>query len=310
MHVSSETTSLRTLDDVESRRIVRRPSILVPNVLGTKPELVEELYTLATTVPSDEAVVLDMSAVTWINPYGATSLLGACRFLKQLVQEPVHLTGLRRDVHAYLRRIDFFERGHDIVLATDRFDSCHELGRSSLSSNVLELFPIRVQRDVLTVASRGRRILTSWLGNATYDIDRVVNLIAEACSNIVDHSGDQGIIMIQKYEHTPFITIELAISDLGKGIRNTLLAKHGNISDTCSGFIERALDGLSARPGERGGQGLGVIQRIAIASGGTLHVRSEMGSVWTEPAGKVPRDDLPFFPGTHIAIKFRSNRFG
>jgi anti-sigma regulatory factor (Ser/Thr protein kinase)/anti-anti-sigma regulatory factor len=288
---------------------VRKSSIHVPNVLGTKPELVEELYTIITAAPSSGSVVLNMSAVTWINPYGATSLLGACRFLKQCAHEPVRLTGLRKDVHAYLRRIDFFEQGFEIVFPNDRFDSCNDLGRSSTSSNVLELFPIRVQRDVFTVASRGRHILTSWLGNATYDIDRVVNLIAEACSNIVDHSCDRGTVMIQKYERTSFIDIELVISDLGKGIRNTLLAKHGNITDTCSGFIERALNGLSARPDGRGGQGLGAIQRIAIKSGGTLHVRSEMGSVWTEPTGKVHRDDLPFFPGTHIAIKFRSNKF-
>jgi len=286
-----------------------KSSILVPNVLGAKPELIEELYTLITTAPLGGSIVLNMSAVTWINPYGATSLLGVCRFLKQRAHEPVRLTGLRKDVHAYLRRIDFFERGYEIVLPTDRFDPCNDFGRSSVSSNVLELFPIRVQRDVYTVASRGRYILTSWLGNAASDIDRVVNLIAEACSNIVDHSCDRGTVMIQKYEHASFIDIELAISDLGKGIRKTLLAKHGNISDTCSGFIERALDGLSARPDGRGGQGLGAIQRIAIKSGGTLHVRSELGSVWTEPTGKVHRDDLPFFPGTHIAIKFRSNRF-
>lgn len=288
---------------------MNKSSILVPNVLGAKPEQVEELYTLVTTAPLRGSIALNMSAVTWVNPYGATTLLNACRFLKEHAHEPVRLTGLRKDVHAYLRRIDFFERGFEIVLSSDRFDSCNDFGRSSASSNVLELFPIRVQRDVLTVASRGRHILTSWLGNALYDIDQVVNLIAEACSNVVDHSCHQGTVMIQKYEHTPFIDIELAISDLGKGIRNTLLAKHRNISDTCSGFIERALDGLSARPYGRGGEGLGAIQRIAIKSGGTLHVRSEMGSVWTEPLGKVHHDDLPFFPGTHIAIKFRSTRF-
>jgi anti-sigma regulatory factor (Ser/Thr protein kinase) len=292
---------------MERWRIVRRSSILVPNVLGAKPELVEELYTLVTTAPLSGPIILNMSAVTWVNPYGATSLLGACRFLKERAQETVRLAGLRKDVHAYLRRIDFFERGLEIVLPTDRFDPCNDYGRSAASSNVLELFPIRIQRDVLTVASRGRQILTSWLGNATYDIDQVVNLIAEACSNIVDHSCDRGTVMIQKYEHTPFIDIELAISDLGKGIRRTLLAKHGNISDTCSGFIDRALNGLSARPDGRGGQGLGAIQRIAIKSGGTLHIRSEMGSVWTELTEKVYHDDLPFFPGTHIAIKFRSN---
>ena len=90
------------------------------------------------------------------------------------------------------------------------------------------------------------------------------------------------------------------------GIRRSLLAKYDRINDTCAGYIKRALEGLSARPGERGGQGLGAIQRIATGSGGSLHIRSETGSIFAQASGMKAQDDLSFFPGTQIAITFHS----
>lgn len=283
-------------------------SLVVPDALGKEPEVAEQIFTLLTVPLLRGPIRLDMAAVTWIQPYGAVSLHGVCRYLKQFTQKPVLLSRLREDIHAYLRRIDFFACEDDLVSPLEEFRSSKDFGRSRSSSTVLELFPVRTSEDVYKVASRGRQILTSWLQGAAEDINRIVSLVAEACSNVVDHSGDVGIVMIQKYDcdRGRSVDIKLAISDLGKGIRQSLQTKYGAISDTSSGFIEKALDGFSARPGERGGQGLDAIRRIATASGGTLHIRSERGSVQTTPAGRASRDDLPFFPGTQIAITFRS----
>ncbi len=281
--------------------------IVVPDVLSNGPETVEKLFKLLNTPPLSGPVFLDMAGVSWIQPYGAVSLHGFCRYLKQLTREPVRFVRLRKKIHAYLRRIDFFTCENDIVSPTEVFRPSDDLSRSPASSTVLELFPIQTQKDVYEVASRGRRILTSWLEDAKDDIDRIVSLVSEACGNVVDHSGDMGMVMIQKYDHRCFVEIELAISDLGKGIRRSLLVKHEDLSDTSSGFIERALAGLSARPGERGGQGLGTIQRIATASGGALYIHSETGSVQTKSTGRFSHNDRPFFPGTQIAITFRSN---
>ena len=133
-----------------------------------------------------------------------------------------------------------------------------------------------------------------------------MTLLSEACSNIVDHSGDTGIVIVQKYDRRSYVDVNLAISDLGRGIRRSLEAKHGTISTTCAGYIDHALAGLSARPGERGGQGLGAIQRIATQSGGSLHIRSEMGGISTQTTGVTIHDGLCFFPGAQIAVTFRS----
>ena len=160
--------------------------------------------------------------------------------------------------------------------------------------------------DIYEVTARAGRILAYWLGSSSQDIGNIVTLLSEACSNIVDHSRDTGVVTIQKYERKYYIDVNLAIGDLGQGIRQSLMAVHGAVTDTCVGYIEKALAGLSARSGERGGQGLGAIQRIATESGGSLHVRSEMGSVLAKASGTATRDGLYFFPGTQIAITFRS----
>ncbi len=149
-------------------------------------------------------------------------------------------------------------------------------------------------------------ILANWFGSTSHDINNIVILLSETCSNIVDHSGDAGIVTIQKYDRKRCIDVNLAIGDLGRGIRQSLMAVHGAVSDTCSGYIEQALAGLSARFGERGGQGLGAIRRIATESGGSLHIRSEIGSVLAQASGITTSDDQYFFPGTQVAITFRS----
>jgi len=281
-------------------------SIVVPDVLGEAPDAVEKLFGVCHSHSVGDPVTLDLTSVNWIRPYGAISLLGICRYLKQLTHKPVRLTGLQNHVHAYLRRIDFFKHGSETLYTTDPFNAMDDLGRSSSSSNVLELFPIRVHEDVYEVAARARYIFAYWLGSTSYDIDNIVILLSEACSNIVDHSGDVGIVTVQKYDRRHCIDVNLAISDLGRGIRQSLMAVHGPVSDTCAGYIEHALAGLSARTGERGGQGLGAIQRIATESGGNLYIRSEMGSVLAQTSGTATHDDLYFFPGTQIAITFRS----
>jgi anti-sigma regulatory factor (Ser/Thr protein kinase) len=280
-------------------------TIVISDVLGRAPDEVEKLFAILHNSPIDGPAVLDLTLVKWIQPYGAVSLLGLCRYLKQLTHRPVRLTGLQSDVHAYLRRIDFFECDDETVYTTDSFNAADDLRRNPSSSTVLELFPIRLHKDVYDVVSRVRHILARWLVSTSQDIDNIVTLLSEACSNIVDHSDDAGIVTVQKYDRKHSIDINLVISDLGCGIRRSLIAVYGEVSDTCAGYIEQALAGLSARPGERGGQGLGAIQRIAIDSGGSLYIRSETGSVQAQVSGTVTNNDLCFFPGTQIAIKFR-----
>lgn len=277
----------------------------VPDVLRGPATLAERFLSLMPAVRPNTQITLNLSDVGWICPYGAVILLGACRYLAQFSGQPVQVSNLQTDVHAYLRRIDFFVRAERTAYTLDSFDATNELGRGPASTNVLELVPIGQPKDVYDVGNQAAKILSYWLVDSTYDSDRVISLLAESCSNAVDHSGDVGVVTIQKYERSSYVDVELAISDSGIGIRRSLSAVHRNIPDTDSGCIEQALAGLSARKG-RGGHGLRAIQQIATASGGSLLIRSETGSVMAKPAGTNAQDGLAFFPGTQVAITFRS----
>lgn len=286
--------------------MVGQVTLCAPNVLNGPPEAAEPFLSLVEQAQSSSGITLDLSEVTWVCPYGVVLLLGVCRYLSHLSSQPVQIAQLRVGVHAYLRRVDFFESADQTAYTSDTFDRDHELARSRASANVLEVVSIAKQPDVYEVVNRARMILGYWLRDAGHDTDRIVSLLSEACSNVVDHSRDIGIVTIQKYERQHYVDVELAISDLGMGISNSLIAVHGEVANTPSGYIELALAGWSARSG-RGGHGLGAIHRIATKSGGSLYVRSGRGSILTDPDGIVSEDGLAFFPGTQIAITFRSS---
>ena len=100
--------------------------------------------------------------------------------------------------------------------------------------------------------------------------------------------------------------MEIAISDLGQGIRSSLSAVHGRAAGSTSGYIRRALGGLSARG--HTAQGLNRLRTIAVTYGGALSIRSSDGCVTATAAGLRRRDGLAAFPGTQIAVTFRGRR--
>ncbi len=281
----------------------------LPNVLGDTPEAAEGFVSLLPVPQSGlplSPVTLDLAAVRWVRPYGAVLLLEACRHLARCTGGPVCLVNMQTSVHAYLRRIDFFERAAASACTTVPFDPMDDLSRSLASCNVLELFPIASLGDVYAAVARARQILAYWLGDASYNIAQIVSLLSEACGNAAEHSRDVGMLTIQKYEWADHTGVLLAISDSGQGIRRSLVAAHGQIAGTDASYILKALEGLSSRQGGRGGLGLGAMKRIATTSGGSLHIRSGAGRIAARGSGLGMRDGLAFLPGTQIAVTFRS----
>lgn len=278
-------------------------SVAVPDVLGDAPELTEQFLKLLPSIPrtSHAPVMLDFAQVRWVRPYGAVVLVEACRYLSSINSRPVHLTGMRDDVYAYLRRIDFFERLRPCACAIDDFDQAKDWDRSPSSSNVLEISTVEVDENVYRAKERARQILSYWIGHAHCDVDKIVRLLAEACANVVDHSLDIGTITIQKYAGNMSVRVLIAISDSGQGIRRSLSAVHGSVADTDADYIMLALGGLSVRANGKGGLGLDVMRSIAVKSGGSFFVRSGTGSVSVSGLSIVTANDLTFLPGTQVA---------
>lgn len=279
----------------------------VPDVLGGSPAGAERLVMAAVAAPPGVPIVFAMDAVRWLRPYGAVLLHGLCRYVKQCSGSEAEFTGLAPDVHAYLRRIDFFKRAAGVAYTTMPFDTGGDFMRSRRSQSVLELVSVRTHEEAAAVCNQAYRILRAQFDRPDHKTAaNIVTVLSEVCQNVADHSCDEGLVIAQKYERDRYTGVEIAISDLGRGIRPSLTAVHGEVADTTSGFIRRALDGLSSRG--HLGHGLNRLRMIAIAGGGTLSIRSGDGCIIATRNGVQHRDRLTYFPGTQVAVSFRGAR--
>jgi hypothetical protein len=283
--------------------------IHLPDILGGTPEGIETFCNLLPkNAAAFDSVTLDLSRVTWIRPYSALLLLLACQHLYQQTNIPVQFINVPLAIHAYLRRLDFFARAGAAVTNAESFPPEEDYSRVPSSTNTLAFFPLHHLSDVLDVVAHARRILEYWFPSTPDETDRIVSLLSEASGNVVTHSGTSGLAAIQKYAHTRYVEVELAIGDLGQGIQRSLQQALGHIAFTNAGYIKQALAGRSARPHERGGKGLGTIQRIATSSGGKVLIRSDHAAILCDSTGDQQLGRLTHIPGTQIAIIFRSSR--
>ena len=281
--------------------------IQLSDCLGSPARADRWLADLVGAVPTAERIALDVAAVSFVCPYGAVVLLSVCRHLARERGRPVQLVGLQEHVHAYLRRLDFFKAGAGAVVATELLPWGVELPRSVASLNVLELTVVRSLREVYEATARALLIFKTWLGMDAGAAHRVACCIAEACENVIEHSRDSGVVVAQKYEFAGWTEVQLAIADLGIGIRQSLHSAYAGLDETPSGWIKRAVAGLSCRGG-RGGLGLGEIRRLATQTGGSLLIRSGGGSAVYVPghARYANLADLSGLPGTQLAVTLRN----
>jgi hypothetical protein len=104
---------------------IRRNQGLIRQVMNTPPQPI---------------TWLDLSQVRFIRPYGAVVLLCLCRCAARKAAQPIGLTGLRPDVHAYLRRIDFFIAAQGVAVSLNTFgcpdftEKCRVSTRSGTSN--------------------------------------------------------------------------------------------------------------------------------------------------------------------------------
>lgn len=263
--------------------------------------MTERLLPIVNSVAEHPA--FDCSAIRFVRPHGAAILVAVCQHVSCLAGgEPVRLINLQPSVFAYLDRIDFFARAnadavHPPLSLSDLWS------RNSHSAGLLELMPIRSQSNLNDIMARAQTILARWFSFDSPEYARGVTLLSEACSNIILHSDSKGVAMMQKYSRGDKVEVELAISDVGCGIPQSLRSVHGSVASGCSQYILRAMKGLSARGLEAIGQGLGAIWSAIRLHGGSLLIRSESGRVVARQESCTQVDGLTPFPGTHVAIR-------
>jgi hypothetical protein len=255
----------------------------------TVPNRFKEPYDFEYVIDLQETILagadeLDLSRITFIEPYSMLSLLLIGRNYLRKKGTRLKLTGIPINIHQYLHRMDFFKTGVFDVPA--RLDDKLLLKRSSFSNRVLEIteIPNKERESVRVIGAiigvfrkRAEHILKYWLSDR--NVDYYVTVISEVCQNIYEHSLDSGYLAMQTYSVGKENFVRLAIGDSGIGI----LKSFGNrdiVFDSPAHLMELAITTPISSKREFG-YGLCQVKAIVEKLKGTIYLRSGTASVST-----------------------------
>jgi anti-sigma regulatory factor (Ser/Thr protein kinase) len=207
-----------------------------------------------------------------------------------------------RELHGYLCRMNF----PAVTSPNAGLEGTVGGGGAGGPSDVLlELTPIEQQADVEQVIrhmlGRVRRILESELGYGDRDVTAFCTVLAEACTNICDHSEDRGVVAAQRYTQrggTRYVVV--GVADLGIGIRQSLATRYRSAERWS--HIQAIINALQKEYSRHPDRGLGLfmVSRIVGAYRGSLHLRSGDARLYLRH--RAQRLAASPFPGTQLAI--------
>lgn len=250
---------------------------------------------------------VDLTPVTFVDPFGMVCLWATLQRLCRHFCRVVILLPRCGDVQGYLARMGFWALTD---MPEVRFEGAIvEPGEYRPDANfLLELTPIvrgnagSVAEITRTVLDRTAVILRDQLGYTEREITNVATVLTEACQNVQDHSGCDGVAAVQRYTNarTGRRYVVIAVADCGHGINKTLSERYKNLhgSDHRTA-IGMALQKQYSRLPERG-LGLYHIRQIAEGSRSSLHLRS--GDARLHLSDRPRFYDSCHFPGTQICI--------
>ncbi|MCI0407800.1 MAG: ATP-binding protein, partial [Acidobacteria bacterium] len=222
-----------------------------------------------------EELRLILEDVKFIDPYGLVGLWCVLRYLKRRHPAVVVIPPTDRELQGYLRRMNFpAVTSHIAVLE----DTVGQRGSSGPSDVLLEMTAIEKQADVeqvlRTMLGRIRRILERELGYGERDVTAFCTVLAEACTNIVDHSEDSGVVAAQRYTQrggTRYVVV--GVADLGIGIRSSLATRYRQAERWS--HIQAMINALQKEYSRHPDRGLGLfmVAKIVGEYRGSLHLR-------------------------------------
>jgi anti-sigma regulatory factor (Ser/Thr protein kinase) len=255
--------------------------------------------------------VIDLSQVTFIDPYGMVGVLEAGRmFSLQGIEKTLLLPG-SDNVLKYLERMDFFKfaaKFFNIEHAGD--DLSDRYTRSSYSDVLLEITPIEKSDDIHfivgKVKERAHTILAKHLHYDEGAINGFIVALSEVCQNIVEHSENTGFVGIQKYRFQKLEknVVKIAVMDLGIGFKRSLEERF-HIKDDLEAVDKALFHAVSRYADEGRGHGLAAVRRFTNKWNGKLSIRSGSAKLAVVPEwswGKKRETNLTYFPGAQINI--------
>jgi len=254
-------------------------------------------------------ITLDLSTLGFVDPYGMGLLCLAGRHLSRRFWDITCRLPQDRAAESYLSRMGVF----DTLSAYVTFDRPPRRGRpNAANESLLEVTEISRQGDVEQVLcgidARVAAILGEELGYTAREFTGFKNVVAELCHNILDHSGDRGCVVAQRYLNQKlgekFVVI--GVCDLGIGIRESLASRYDVSRWTHGQAIAKATRKAFSRDPTRG-LGLYVVRQICDDFRGSLHIRSGDARVYARGKRTTVHPSAPF-PGTQVSITLYERR--
>lgn len=248
-------------------------------------------------------MTLDLSRLGFVDPYGMAMLCLIGRHLSRQFWDIECVLPENSDVESYLTRMRLFEYLREVVSLPRE----PEMGSSPVENeSLMEICEISAQSDVesalVLVEARVGSILERELNYSVKEITWFKNVIAELCHNILDHSGDRGYLVAQRYMNHKLKRkfAMISVCDLGIGIRESLSSRYDVSKWTHGAAITNAVKKDFSRDTARG-LGLYVVRTICDDCEGSLHIRSGDNRVYFRgrrsrvyPSGN--------FPGSQVSI--------
>ncbi|MCY3868267.1 MAG: ATP-binding protein [Gemmatimonadetes bacterium] len=250
----------------------------------------------------EDNIVLDLSQLGFVDPYGMGMLCLIGRHLSTRYWDITCHLPENSDVERYLTRMKVFDALKSYVTVA----RLPQTGQSRRNESLLEITTIEQRSDIeqvlSVIESRVGAILSEELHYTVREITGFKNVVAELCHNILDHSGDKGFVVAQRYTNhrlnRKFAII--GVCDLGIGIRESLSAGHDTAHWSHGQAIKMAIQKTVSRGNTRG-LGLYIVKQICQENNGRLHIRSgdervyiREDEMWVYPS--------TLFPGTQVSI--------
>ncbi len=280
----------------------QKPIFFQPHSSEEKFDDLDSLFQIASDVESIDNVVIDMRGTDFLIPSRAVGLVLVCRYIWLKAGTRVLIKNVSQKIQKYMLRMDIPSHAQDWLkidnLGNDKWS------RNPYTPQLLELTGIASSSDVERVVERAGIIFGQWLEAGS--LNSFLSALSELCSNVYQHSQDSnGVVTIQKYEKTSqnTVNIQVAVGDLGQGIRGSLETRYGILASTAAEYIKLAMEGKSARETGRGGLGLRRVEQILSENQGYLFLRSHDASAYSHyKTGRIFASEKCFFPGTQLAL--------
>lgn len=255
--------------------------------------------------------IIDLSMTKFIDPYGMVGVLELGRMQSMKGNRKTLRLPEGGDVLKYLERMNFFKYAAGFFdIDFPGGDLPERFSRSADSDVLLEITPIEKSDDIHfivgQVKERAHAILETHLQYNEGAIHGFIVALSEVCQNIIEHSGNTGLVGIQKYNFRKLgkNVVKIAVMDLGMGFRESLKERFDIGSDAEA--IEKAMFHSVSRHADEGrGHGLAAVRRFVDKWNGKISIRSGRARLAVIPEwswGKERLTGLTSFPGAQINI--------